>query len=100
MKSTPGQATRSLLVARARLVGIRRDLENQVRSLLKEIGLLFPRAIGRQFRIHVHRLVDHGHFLRSIIDGLLAVHEQVEDQQSVLDKRVRREARADERLAG
>ena len=42
VKSDAGQAIRSLLVARARLVSIRRDLENQVRSLLKEIGLLFP----------------------------------------------------------
>lgn len=96
VKSNTGQVTRSLLMARARLVCIRRDLENQVRSLLKEIGLLFPRAIGKPFRTHVRRLVDHGHFLRPIIDGLLAVHEQVEDQQSVLDRRVRQEARADE----
>ena len=47
VKSDNGQAVRSLLIARSRLVSIRRDLENQVRSMLKEIGLLFPRAIGR-----------------------------------------------------
>jgi transposase len=41
VKSDEGQAVRSLLVARACLVSIRRDLENQVRSLFKEIGLLF-----------------------------------------------------------
>ena len=41
---------RAALVARSRLVSIRRDLENQVRSLLKEIGLLFPRAIAGQLR--------------------------------------------------
>jgi transposase len=39
VKSDDSQAVRSLLVARSRLVSIRRDLENQVRSLLKEIGL-------------------------------------------------------------
>src|SRR3954453_22687390 len=55
VKSDTGQIVRSLLVARSRLVSIRRDLENQVRSLLKEIGLLFPRAIGGQFRDHVRR---------------------------------------------
>ena len=53
VKSAESQVVRSLLVARARLVGIRRDLENQVRSLLKENGQLFPRAIGRQFRERV-----------------------------------------------
>ena len=56
VKSDVSQAMRSLLVARARLVRIRRDLENQIRSMLKEVGLMFPRAIGGQFRIHVRRL--------------------------------------------
>ena len=69
VKRNLSQATRSVLVARARLVSIRRDLENQVRSLLKEIGLLFPRAIGGQFRIQVRRLLDDDHVLRSIVDG-------------------------------
>jgi transposase len=57
VKSEESQLVRSLLVARARLVGIRRELENQVRSLLKKNGLLFPRAIGRQFRDRVCGLV-------------------------------------------
>lgn len=96
VKSDESQTVRSLLVARSRLVSIRRDLENQVRSLLKEVGLLFPRAIGRQFRTHVLGLIDEKHILRSIVEGLLAVHEQVEEQQTALDKRVRTEAKADE----
>ena len=95
VKSDACQAARSLLVARARLVSIRRDLENQVRGLLKEIGLLFPRSIGTQFRAQVLRLVDAAHSLRPIIDGLLAVHQEVDKQQAVLDKRVRGEAKAD-----
>ncbi len=70
VKSDDSQAVRSLLVARSRLVSIRRDLENQVRSMLKEIGLLFPRAIGGQFRNRARRLFDQ-HVLRSIVDGLL-----------------------------
>lgn len=95
VKSDESQAVRSLLVARSRLVSIRRDLENQVRSLLKEVGLLFRRAIGRQFRTRVLDLIDEKHVLRSIVEGLLAVHEKVEEQQTVLDKRVRKEAKAD-----
>jgi transposase len=96
VKSHDSQAIRALLVARSRLVGVRRDLENQVRSLLKEIGLLFPRAIGGQFRIRVRQLVDHEQMLRPIVDSLLAVHERVEEQQAVLDKRVRQAAKSDE----
>ena len=34
--------------------------------------------------------------LRSIIEGLLAVHEKVEEQQAELDKRVRQAAKTDE----
>jgi transposase len=96
VKSDDSQAVRSLLVARSRLVSIRRDLENQVRSLLKEIGLLFPRAIGSRFRTHVLSLLDEQHVLRPIVEGLLTIHEQVEQQQAALDKRVRQEAKADE----
>ncbi|WWE90674.1 hypothetical protein G6P99_47595 [Bradyrhizobium sp. 6(2017)] len=44
--SEESQKIRAILVARSRLVAIRRDIENQVRSLIKEYGLLFPRAIG------------------------------------------------------
>jgi transposase len=53
VKSEESQRIRSMLVARSRLVGIRRDIENQVRSMInmiKEYGLLFRRAIGLQFR--------------------------------------------------
>jgi transposase len=67
-----------------------------VRCLLKEIGLLFPRAIRGPFRTKVLALLDDKHVLRPIVEGLLAVHEQVEEQQAVLDKRVRTEAKADE----
>jgi transposase len=95
-KSRDSQTIRAVLVARARLVGIRRNLENQVRSLLKEAGVLFLRAIGGQFRIRVRQLIDDGHILHSVIEGLRAVHEEVEAQQAVLDKRIRTAAKADE----
>jgi len=96
VKSEESQLVRSLLVARARLVGIRREIENQVRSLLKENGLLFPRAIGRQFRDRVRDLVAEGQPLRAIIDCLLSVHERVNDEQVILDRRVRTLAKTDQ----
>jgi len=95
IKSEQSQTIRSTLVARARLVGIRRDLENQVRSMLKEYGLLFSRAIGSRFRQHVCELLVEDHVLRPIIDPLLAIHEQVCCQQRKLDDEIRRLARAD-----
>ncbi|RWB65710.1 IS110 family transposase, partial [Mesorhizobium sp.] len=79
-----------MLVARSRLVEIRRDLENQTRSMLKEYGLQFGRAIGSQFRRKVWELVADGH------PALLSVHEQVCCEQEKLDRQVRRLAREDE----
>ncbi len=96
VRSEASQLIRSILVARARLVRIRRDLENQIRSMLKESGLLFPRAIGRQFRAHVLQLLTDEHPLRAVTVGLLAVHEKADGEQRTLDDRIRRLARADE----
>jgi transposase len=81
VKSEESQRIRAVLVARSRLVGIRRDIENQVRSMIKEYGLLFGRAIASQFRKHVTDLLDEGHQLSAVIAPLLLVHEQVCQQQ-------------------
>lgn len=48
VKSEAGQQAHSMLIARSRLVTMRRDLENQIRSMLKECGLIFPHAVAGQ----------------------------------------------------
>ncbi|MER8474277.1 IS110 family transposase [Mesorhizobium sp. M1328] len=96
VKSAESQATRSMLVVRSRLVEIRRDLENQTRSMLKEYGLQFSRSIGSQFRRKVWELVADGHPLRLLVQALLSVHEQVCSEQEKLDRQVRHLAREDE----
>lgn len=96
IKSEESQRIRSILVARSRLVGVRRDIENQVRSMIKEYGLLFRRAIGLQFRRQVIALLGAGHQLRAVIEPLLLIHEQVCEQQSKFDDEVRRLAKSDE----
>lgn len=95
VKSEESALIRSLLVARARFVGIRRDLENQVRSLLKEHGILFPRAIGAQFRARVREVAGAG-ALRDVIECLLTVHERVSEEQTKLDARVKDLAKSDQ----
>jgi transposase len=57
VKSEESQRIRAILVARSRLVSIRRDIENQVRSMIKEYGLVFPRAIALPFRKKVSELL-------------------------------------------
>jgi transposase len=96
VKSEESQRIRSMLVARSRLVGIRRDIENQVRSMIKEYGLLFRRAIGLQFRKLVTELLGERHQLCAVIEPLLLIHEQVCKQQSKFDDEVRRLAKSDE----
>jgi transposase len=45
VKSEESQKIRAVLVARARLVSIRRDVENQVRGMLKEYGCFRGRSV-------------------------------------------------------
>jgi transposase len=96
VKSEESQRIRTILIARSRLVGIRRDIENQVRSMIKEYGLLFRRAIGAQFRQQVTELIGEGHPLRTVIDPLLLIHDHVCRQQGKFDDEVRRLAKSDE----
>lgn len=96
VKSEESQKIRAILVARSRLVSIRRDIENQVRSMIKEYGLLFPRAIALPFRRKVIELLGGEHQLSAVIEPLLAVHEQVCQQQGKLDNQVRQLAKSDE----
>jgi transposase len=96
VKSEESRKIRAMLVARSRLVAIRRDIENQVRSLIKEYGLLAPRAIGLQFRNQVCELLGEDHQLVGVVVPLLSIHEQVCKQQSEFDNEVRRLAKSDE----
>lgn len=96
VKSEESQKIRAILVARSRLVAVRRDIENQVRSLIKEYGLLFPRAIGLQFRNQVRELLGEDHQLLGVIAPLLSIHEQICKQQGKFDNEVRQLAKSDE----
>jgi transposase len=52
VKDLDSHSVRALLASRALLVKIKRDLENQVRGLLKNLGLVIGRA---KFNAHVGR---------------------------------------------
>ena len=67
MKSEASQKVLSVLVTRSRLVRIRRDLENQMRSLLKGIGLTFPRSIATSFQQLIEDLTGEGHALWCVL---------------------------------
>ncbi|WP_206614746.1 transposase [Paenirhodobacter populi] len=96
VKSAASQKVRSLLVARSRLVAVQRDLENQVRSMLKEYGLIFPRSVARQFQRRVIELTGEGHVLWCVLQPLLSVHAHVCGELGGLDQQVRHLARGEE----
>ncbi|WP_296895990.1 IS110 family transposase [Thiohalocapsa sp.] len=96
VKSEASQQARSLLLTRSRLVRIRRDLENQMRAMLKECGLIFSRSIGWQFRRRVEELSGEGHVLWPVLLPLLSVHAHVCSELDGLDRRVRQLAKEDD----
>jgi transposase len=96
VKSEESQRIRTILAARSRLVGIRRDIENHVRSIIKEYGLLFPRAIGLQFRRQIIELLGDDHQLSPVVAPLLLIHDHVGQQQRKFDDEIRRLAKSDE----
>lgn len=64
--------------------------------MLKECGLLFPRAIAGQFQRCVTELTGDGHALWPVLLPLLSVHGHVCRELEGLDRRVRQMARADD----
>lgn len=96
IKSKDSQAVRTLLAARSRLVMVRKDIQNHVRSMLAEIGLRFPRAVGRAFTSRIRDLTEDIPALRSVTDHLLAVYDNVVAEEAKLDRKLRELARSDE----
>jgi transposase len=77
VKSLPCHQVRALLNSRAQLVKIKRDLENQIRGLLKNLGLVIGKAGGRVFHRRAEELVAGHRLLQAAIRPLLGVRETV-----------------------
>ncbi len=89
IKSPVSHATRALLNTRALLVKIRRDLENQVRGLLKVEGLVIGRAKDGVFSSRVRALLGERPDMALIIEPLLSARENTRQQLGLLERRVR-----------
>jgi transposase len=88
IKSPVSHATRALLNTRALLVKIRRDLENQVRGLLKVEGLVIGRAKDGVFSSRVRSLLGGRPDMALIIEPLLSARENTRQQLGLLERRV------------
>ncbi len=64
---------RAVLNSRAQLVKIKRDLENQIRGLLKNLGLVIGKAGGNVFRRRVEELLGRHGLLWEAVRPLLEV---------------------------
>ena len=77
VKSLPCHQVRALLNSRAQLVKIKRDLENQIRGLLKNLGLVIGKAGGKVFHRRAEELVAGHRLLQVAVRPLLGVRETV-----------------------
>src|SRR5262245_16011606 len=95
VKDLDSHAIKALLVSRALLVKIKRDLENQIRGLLKNLGLVIGRAKMNVFFVRVAELTEDRPELAAVVEPLLNTRQAVERQIADLDRKVVRLARND-----
>ena len=95
VKGLDSHAIKALLVSRALLVKIKRDLENQIRGLLKNLGLVIGRAKMNVFAVRAAELTEDRPELAAVVEPLLKAREAIERQIADLDRKVMRLARND-----
>ena len=95
VKDLDSHSIRALLASRALLVKIKRDLENQVRGLLKNLGLVIGRAKFNVFAARAEELIEGRPELVAAIGPLLDARKAIEHHVGDLDRKVLKLARHD-----
>ena len=96
---TPGShAIKALLVSRALLVKIKRDLENQIRGLLKNLGLVIGRAKMGVFSTRAEALIADRPDLAIAVQPLIEARKSIARQIAELDRKVMKIARGDSQV--
>src|SRR5438046_7463596 len=98
VKGLDSHATRALLESRALLVKMKRDLENQIRGLLKNLGLIIGTARGQAFHARVQELVERKPYLAVSVLPLLETRNGIVQQIADLDRKVLVLARNDKQV--
>ena len=86
---------RAVLNSRAQLVKIKRDLENQIRGLLKNLGLVIGKAGGSVFRHRAEELLGRQGLLGEAVHPLLEVRDKVSREIAALHHKLLGLARND-----
>jgi transposase len=93
VKHLDSHAVKALLVSRALLVEIKRDLENQIRGLLKNLGLVIGTAKMNAFALRAAGLTEDRPELAAAVTPLLNARVAIEQQIAELDRKVMKFAR-------
>src|ERR1700684_2837085 len=94
-KDLDSHAGKEVLGSRALLVKIKRDLENQIRGLLKNLGLVIGRAKFNVFAVRAEELIEDRPELVAAVRPLLDARKAIERQVADLDRKVHKLARHD-----
>jgi transposase len=97
-KSLPAQETRALLTTRKLLQSKRLDVEMSLRGVLRGFGLKVGPTTARSFPVRVRELVEGHPTLTAVAEALLAARDALGAQLRALEKRLRDQAREDERI--
>src|ERR1700692_3861854 len=100
VKDLDSHSVRALLASRALLVKIKRDLENQIRGLLKNLGLVIGRAKMNVFLMRAVELTEARPELAAAVEPLLKARKAVKKQIADLDRKVMQLARNDAQVRG
>src|SRR5262249_13835443 len=93
VKDLDSHSVRALLASRALLVKIKRDLENQIRGLLKNVGLVIGRTKFNVFTVRAEELIEDRPQLIAGVGPLLKARQAM--QTDDLDRKVLKLVRCD-----
>jgi transposase len=95
VKDLDSHMVKALLVSQALLVKIKRDLENQIRGLLKNLGLVIGPAKFNVFAARAEELIEDRPELIAVVGPLLKARKAIEQQTDDLNRKVLKLARYD-----
>lgn len=98
VKSMESRQVHAILTARAKLVDLRRDIENQIRGLLKSLGIVIGKAGTKAFPTRVAAILHEAAHLRPLIEPLLQAHSALIAQVLKYDRQLNDVAKSDQTI--
>jgi transposase len=96
VKSMEGRYVHALLAARAKLVDLRRDIENQMRGLLKSLGLVPGKAGAKALLEKIVVVMREAPHLRVLFNPMMLTHSALVTQLLSYDSQIHKLAERDD----